>query len=147
MRRAKRGKKVKKIIAIVILLALIITGIVALAINLSKNNNNTEEANNTVVEENVYKLPNTEYAGMEVTHNQVEYLKYNNQTVVTIRIKNTSGNATEFQAVKVIFYDKEGNELTTSMTTIKELEVDEELENSMILSGDFSSIAEIKIEK
>lgn len=147
MRRAKRSKKVKKAIIIIILAAIIIAGIVVLIINANKNKENVTEENNTVEEQSVYKIPNTEYEGMEVTHNQVEYLKYNNQTVVTIRIKNTSGRATESQIVHVIFYDKDGNELTNSMTPIKELEIDEELENSMILSGDFSAIAEIKIEK
>jgi len=147
MRRARKLKKMKVLILAVIVIV-IVALIIALLVNKfsgkgGENENKPVETENSII----YNLPDTVYNGMEVTNVELEYLKTNNQTMVTMIIKNTTGALSERQAFNVYFYDANDVELLNAQTTIEEMEPDVESSTSIILTGDFTSITRVELRK
>ena len=146
MRRRGKSKQIIKILIVIILLALITAGII-IAVKIFNKNDNNEENTNETTEEQVFKLPDTSYSGMSVTNVELEYLESINQTMVSMVIKNTSEKVVEQQQFWVYFYDKNENEMTSALTTITEMEPNDEHNISIILSGDFTSISKVELKE
>lgn len=144
----RKSKRIKILLIGIVLLAIIIAGIFFLVKKISnkpiKNDpNKPVETDKSIV----YNLPSTKYNGMDVTNVELEYMKENKQTMVTMKIKNTSGKPLEHQQTfNVRFYNAEGIELLTAGTLIEPMGVDEETFTSLILTGDFTSIKKVILE-
>ena len=146
MRREKKTKRIKIILGCTILVILIIVGIVVLVKNYSDDNDNP----NSKVETDksiTYSLPDTKYKNMEVTNVELEYLKENGQTMVTMIVKNTTGTPiTSQQSFIVKFLNQDDIELINAGTVIGALDVNAETSISLILTGDFTSIKKVILE-
>ena len=146
MRRRNKNKQILKLLIVILLLALIIAGII-IAVKVFKKNDNDEEKINETTEEQVFKLPDTSYSGMNVTNVELEYREDNKQTMVSMIIKNTSEKTVDQQQFWVYFYDKNGNEMTRALTTITEMKPNDEHNISIVLTGDFTSISKVELKK
>jgi len=145
MRRTRKLKKVKLIIVIAVGLLLVSAIIAAIVININKPKEEKPREVIETEEKKIYSLPDTQFNGMQVTHVELEYLKPNNQTMVTMTIKNSTGTKTERKAFNVFFYDANNVELLNAGTVIEGLEPNVESSTSIILTGDFTSITRVEL--
>ena len=144
MRREKRTKKMKIILACVLLVILII--VIAVVANKFSGKKNDPNAPVETDKSISYNLPSTTYNNMEVKDVQLEYLKEQKQTMVTMLIKNTTGAAiTGQQSFIVSFLDANNVELLNAATVIEALDIDAETSVSLILTGDFTSIKKVTL--
>ena len=78
----------------------------------------------------------------------MEYLKNNDQTMVTMRITNTTGQKVKEENFKAILIDGSDNVLGSMPTgTSVDLNVGEQCEVTVIYSGDLTATQRIKLEK
>lgn len=139
MKKIRKGKKMLIIllIAIIVIIAavFIIRGIV----------NNTQDPSIQDDVNQVIPLPETTYSDMQVKNIQMEYLKNNDETMVTMEIHNTTQNKVENEYPTAILIG-ENEEVLGQMTTwIQSLDVGEEYEISVILKGDLTATTQIKL--
>ena len=78
---------------------------------------------------------------------QMEYLKNNNETMVTMSIYNTTSKKVEDENLDAILIGPDENVLGTIQTYIQKLDVNEQYDISVILKGDLTSATQIKLEK
>lgn len=143
MKKVRKGKKM------LILIAIAIVAIVAVILIIAKVvNKNTEKPGTTGEEQQqVIALPETTYSDMEVRNIQMEYLKNNNETMVTMSIYNTTSKKVEDENLDAILIGPDENVLGTIQTYIQKLDVNEQYDISVILKGDLTSATQIKLEK
>ena len=77
----------------------------------------------------------------------MEYLKNNNETMVTMSIYNTTSNKVKDENLDAILIGPDGNVLGKIQTFIKKLDVNEQYDISVVLKGDLTSAQQIKLEK
>lgn len=142
MKKVRKGKK----ILIVILIAIIV--IVAAAIIITKIvKKNTEKPTTQVEEQQVIQLPETTYSDMEVKNIHMEYLKDNNETMITMSIYNTTSSKVEDENLNAILIGPDDNVLGQLPTYIDKLDANEQYDISVIFKGDLTSTKQIKLEK
>ena len=144
MRKVRKGKK----ILIIILIAIIV--IVAAAIIITKIVKKEPETPSTpVAEQQVITLPETKTnSGMDVQNVYMEYLKDNNETMITMRITNTTSQKVKDESFNAVLIGPDDNILGSMPTgTNVDLDVGEQCEISVIYKGDLTSTQKIKLEK
>lgn len=142
MKKIRKGKKM-----LLIILISIIAVIAAIVItNIVKNISSGPEV---PIDETaqVIPLPETTYSNMEVKNIQMEYLKNNDQTMVTMKIHNTTEKKVENERLDVVWIDQDEKILGKIETWIQKLDVGEQYEISVILDGDLTATKQVKLIK
>ena len=142
MKKIRKGKKMLitlfMAIIVIIIAVFVIKGIV------NKTPGGVEKPEETP---QVIALPETTYSNMEVKNVQMEYLKKNNETMVTMEIHNTTENSVSEEKLDAILIGKDENVLGQIQTYIKKLEPGEQYEISVVLKGDLTATTQIKLVK
>lgn len=142
MKKIRKGKKMLltffMAIIVIIIAVFVIKGIV------NKTPGGVEKPEETP---QVITLPETTYSNMEVKNVQMEYLKNNNETMVTMEIHNTTENTVSEEKLDAILIGKDENVLGQIQTYIKKLEPGEQYEISVVLKGDLTATTQIKLVK
>lgn len=116
MKKVRKGKKmlITALIAVIVVIAIIL-----IVVQVRKNNKPstpTEEDNQVIA------LPKTTYSGMEVSNIYMEYLKDNNETMITMTVTNTTSQKVEKEVFNTILIgDKENVLGQMGYTTISNL--------------------------
>ena len=142
MKKMRKGKKLLLILLIVIVIAIAAVFIVKNIVN--KIPGGTEQPEYVPV---VIPLPETTYSDMQVKNIQMEYLKDNNETMVSMEIHNTTSNKVENENLDAILIGPDGNVVGKLQTYIENLDVGEQYDISVIYKGDLTSTQQIKLEK
>lgn len=144
MKKVRKGKKMlmTMIIAIIAVIAVIL-----IIVNVVKKKNETPESD--VEQQQVFELPDTKTeSGMDVQKVSMEYRKEYNQTVVTMRITNTTSQKVSEENFKAILIGPDDSVLGSMPTgTSIDLKVGEQCEVTVVYSGDLTSTQRIKLEK
>ena len=140
MNKMRKGKKMLLLILALIIIAVAVIVIVSIV-------NKQQEGQETPIDETqaVIELPETTYSNMEVRNIAMEYLKNNNETMVSMEIHNTTQIKVEDENLTAILIDSNGNVLGEMPTWIQSLDVGELYEISVVLKGDLTATAQIKL--
>ena len=84
---------------------------------------------------------------MKVTDVEMEYLKNNNETMVSMIINNTTENTVDKESLTAMLLDKDGNTLGQTRTYIEHLAPGEQYSISVILKGDLTATTQILLQK
>ena len=145
MKKVRKGKKmmITLIIAIVAIIA-----VICIIVNIVKSKKGKSEDNNQVQEEQVVSLPETTTeSGMDAQNISMEYLKDNDQTMITMRITNNTSSKVSDEEFNTILIGPDDNVLGQMITgTNTDLDVGEECEISVIYRGDMTATQRIKLE-
>ena len=143
MKKVRKGKKML-LTMIIAVIAIVIVVVVIVNIVKHKSKNPGTDAEE---QQQVFELPETKTdSGMDVEKISMEYLKDNDQTMVTMRITNTTGQKVQEENFKAILID--GSELGSMPTgTSVDLDVGEQCEVTVIYSGDLTATQRIKLDK
>lgn len=145
MKKVRKGKKM--LITMIIAVIAIILAVVIIVCVVKKK----PETPGTGTEEQqqIFELPETKTeSGMDVQKISMEYLKNNNQTMVTMRITNTTEKKVNEENFKAILIDGSDNVLGSMPTgTSVDLNPGEQCEVTVIYSGDLTATQRIKLEK
>lgn len=144
MKKMRKGKKmlVSLIFAIIIIVVAVV--LITKIVNKNKNKSNSEVQE----EQQVVSLPETTTEkGLDAQNVYMEYLKDNDQTMITMRVvNNTSSKITdeEFNAILIGPDENVLGQLRTGTNT--DLDVGDECEISVIYKGNMTSTQRIKLE-
>ena len=141
MKKMRKGKKILLISLIVLIAAIAIVLIIK---NVGKMQHETPEVPE---EAPVILLPETTYSDMQVKNIQMEYLKDNDQTMITMDIFNTTSNKVEKEHFDAILIGSNENVLGQLQTYISSLEPGEQCSVSVIYKGDLTETTHIKLKK
>lgn len=144
MKKVRKGKKMLILISIAIILIIIVTLIVIKVIH---KNDNTPDITGETAEQPVFQLPETTYGEMQVKNIQMEYLKDNDETMVTMTIDNTTSDKVKDEKFNAILIGPDENVLGQMETLITKLDPNEQYNVSVVLKGDLTSTQQIKLEK
>ena len=144
----KKLRKVKKMLITMIIAIIAIILAVVIIVNVVKKKQETP-GSETEEQQQIFELPETKTeSGMDVQKISMEYLKNNDQTMVTMRITNTTGQKVKEENFKAILIDGSDNVLGSMPTgTSVDLDVGEQCEVTVIYSGDLTATQRIKLEK
>ena len=134
----------KKRIFLLIIFIAIIAVIITIVVNSNKNKTKEEDNNQS---NPLYDLPDTSYSNMEVKYVQMEYLKDNDETMVSFQIDNTTNLKVTNEMMNVLFINDNGEVLGTMQTQIDELDPGDQTNVSLIYKGDITATTVIKLEK
>ena len=138
-RRKNNNKKVIILIAVVIAVVLIVVLIASLV---NKSKKPTDDSQNE--EQNIVRdLPDTKYSDMTVNNVQMEYLKQNNETMVSMTINNTTNRKVVNERVTALLLNESGEVLDKMNTFIDSLDINEQYNISVIFKGDLTSTTQI----
>ena len=137
-------KRSKKRIFLLIIVIAIIAVIITIVVNSNKNKTKEEDNNQS---NPLYDLPDTSYSNMEVKYVQMEYLKDNDETMVSFQIDNTTNLKVTNEMMNVLFINDNGEVLGTMQTQIDELDPGDQTNVSLIYKGDITGTTVIKLEK
>ena len=141
----KKVRKGKKMLITALIVVIVVIAIILIVVQVRKNNKPstpTEEDNQVIA------LPKTTYSGMEVSNIYMEYLKDNNDTMITMTVTNTTSQKVEKEVFNTILIgDKENVLGQMGYTTISNLDVGEQHNISVIYKGDLTGTKQIKLEK
>ena len=141
MKKMRKGKKMLIILLISILV--VIAAIFIIKTILDKTPSQEEPEQGT----QVISLPETTYSNMEVKNVQMEYLKNNNETMVSMEIHNTTGNSVSNESLDAVLIGPNDETLGKLQTYIKQLNPGEQYDISVILKGDLTATTQIKLIK
>ena len=144
MKKVRKGKKM--LITMIIAIIAIILAIVII-VNVTKKK--PETPGTDTEQQQIFELPETKTeSGMDVQKISMEYLKDNNQTMVTMRITNTTGQKVAEENFRAMLIDGSDNVIGNMPTgTSVDLDVGEQCEVTVIYSGDLTATQRIKLEK
>lgn len=140
MKKIRKGKK------ILLILLIAIVAVVAIFI-IKRVVDNSQKEPTDIVEQQVIPLPETTYSGMQVKNIQLEYLKEQNKTMVTMQINNTTVNKVENEKFDAILIGPDDEVLFQRETWINSLDVGEQYDVSVVLEGDLTATTQIKLMK
>ena len=143
MKKMRKGKKILLILIILVLVAIA----AVLIVSFVKKQQSKQPEQPPVEESPIIELPETTYSNMEVRNVIMEYLKNNNETVVSMEIVNTTENKVEGGHFDVMWIGPEENVLGQILTSIQSLEVGQAHKVSVILKGDLTATTQIKLQK
>lgn len=144
MKKIRKGKK-KLIITVIAIVVAIIA--VILIVNIIKKNQEKQMPTETEKQQ-VIPLPETTYSDMKVTDIQMEYLKENDETMITFRINNTTSAKVENKKFNAILIGNDENVLgQMGPIVINSIDKGEEQEFSVIYKGDLTSTKQIKLKE
>ena len=144
----KKVRKGKKMLITMIIAAVVVILAIVIIVNIVKKNSKAPETP-AEEQEQVFELPETKTeSGMDVEKISMEYLKDNNQTMVTMRITNTTGQKVAEENFRAMLIDGSDNVIGNMPTgTSVDLDVGEQCEVTVIYSGDLTATQRIKLEK
>lgn len=145
MKRERKNKRIKKAILIVCLVIAVIATILILVKVLNKNKD--DSINLDEAQRELYTLPDTSYSGMEVSNVEMEYLKEDESTMVTMRITNTKDLKVENENFTAVLLNSNGDVLGSVPTSIETIEAGGVYEVSVVIRGDLTSATQVKLEK
>lgn len=140
MKKMRKGKKM-------LLLLLIAIVVVIIAVVIIKSINRQVEPEIPDDTQQVIPLPETTYSDMQVKNVQMEYLKNNDETMISFEIHNTTSNNVEKENLDAILIGPDENVLGQMQTYIDALGPGEQYDISVILKGDLTSTTQIKLVK
>lgn len=144
MRRRKNNNK-KVIISIAIVIAVVLI-VVLIASLVNKSKKPTDDSQNE--EQNIVRdLPDTKYSDMTVNNVQMEYLKQNNETMVSMTINNTTNRKVVNERVTALLLNESGEVLDKMNTFIDSLDINEQYNISVIFKGDLTSTTQIVLQE
>lgn len=139
MKKMRKGKKMLLILLIAVVVILAIIGIV----NIVKNSNKPKEPE---YQDEVLQLPETVYSDMKVKNIHVQYLREQNKTKLRMTIDNTSNKSVQDDVFDAVLIGPDEKVLTTMEARIVgTLEVGEQCNVEVILSGDQTAVTQIKL--
>ena len=141
MKKMRKGKK----ILLIALIALVVIIVIALIVGLVKKFEGPDVPE--IEYEPVIQLPDTTYSDMEVKNIEMVYLKDNDETMVSMEIHNTTEVKVEKDKLDAILVGPDENVLGKIQTYIKELNVGEQYDISIVLKGDLTATKQIKLIK
>lgn len=141
-RKLRKGKVILTVVAIVVLIAVVVA--IVLFVRNKGENNPTGGENQNI---DVFELPDVTYSDMNVTDIEMEYLKDNNETMVSMIINNSTENHVQKENLTAILLDKDGNTLGETRTYIESLAPGEQYSISVILRGDLTATTQILLQK
>lgn len=144
-RKLRKGKVVLTIVCLVVLIAVIVA-IVLFIKNRDKDNVKGGEGESEATID-IYDLPDITYSDMQVTNIEMEYLKNNDETMVSMIINNTTENEVNQESLTAMLLDKDGNILGQTRTYIEKLSPGEQYSISVILKGDLTATTKIQLQK
>ena len=136
MKKVRKDRVIIAGVAIVILIAIIAIIII-----------NPFKAQEEPEEPAIVALPSTTYSDMEVTNVEMEYLKNNNETMVSMIINNTTPNVVEGSDFDTVWLNEAGEVIGRLETMIDTLQPGEQCSVSVILKGDLTKTAAIKLQE
>lgn len=145
MREGNREIKKGKLIIAGIIVVAIIAIIVCLVIKKDDTQGGKEQTGDG--QENVYELPDLTYSDMQVTNVEMEYLPDNNQTMVTFLINNTTQNNVSKESLTAYLIDSNEETVGQIKTYIEALAPGEQYSISVVMTGNLTSTAQIKLVK
>ena len=147
MKKMRKGKKM----LLILLIAIVVIAVAILIINVIKNR---EEKPETPVGdyEQVIPLPQTTYSNMEVRGISVTLLEGNaqdgsDQTRLSMEIHNTTSEKVENESVTAVLLNSKDEVLSQMTTWISILNPGEQHDFEVILPGDLTDTAYIKLVK
>ena len=143
MARIKKRRVFLGIMMLLIIIVVIVMSVIVVK-KIKQNNQTTSENTET---NNIVALPDTTYSDMEVKDIEMEYLDKTNETMVSMVIENTSENNVEKEKVEALLVDKDGNVLGQTQTYIEILTKGQQYRISVVLKGDLTATATIKLQK
>jgi len=141
MKKIRKGKKMLIILLLAIVVVVAAIFIIKGIVNKTPGGEIQEELSPVIV------LPETTYSDMEVRNIEMEYLKNNNETMVSMEIHNTTQNSVSDENLDAILIGPDENVLGQIQTYIKKLEPGEQYDISVILKGDLTAAKSIKLIK
>ena len=130
---------------ILLLVIIAVVAIIATIVIISIVNKGPKEPIDPDIQQ-IIPLPETTYSNMEVKNIEMEYLKNNNETMVTLEIHNTTSEPIiEKEKFDVIWVGPDGEALGQLPTSISNLNVGEVIEISVIMQGDLTATQQIKL--
>ena len=145
-RKIRKGKLILVGVVIVAVIAIIVAIIFAIKNRDTEGKDNKDEIGK-IEESIVYELPDITYSEMDVTDIEMEYLKENDETMVSMIINNTTQTAVANETLTAYLIDKDGNTIGQTKTYIASLAPGEQYSISVILSGDLTATTQIKLQK
>lgn len=143
MKKVRKGKKMLILIAIAIIVIIAVVLIIAKVVNKNK------DIPETPVEEKQQVIPlpeTTTNSGMDVENVYMEYLKNNDQTMITMRVTNNTSKKVEDEEFNAILIGTDDNILAEMRTgTNVDLNVGEQCEISVVYKGDLTATKQIKL--
>ena len=140
MKKMRKGKKM-----LLIFLIAIVIGIVGFVVFKFVGNIQQEPETPQVEEEVIVPLPETTYSEMQVRNVQMEYLKENNETMISMEIDNTTDKVVEDEFLTVVWIGEDENVLEQMDTWIQRIAPGEQYKISVIEKGDLTSTKQIKL--
>ena len=140
MKKIRKSQKRLITIFIIIIAIIVIIGIVGFVLKRQA----PEETEN---QDTIITLPETQYSDMEVKNVQMEYLKENDQTSITMEIHNTTNNKVEKEEFDVLWVGENEEILGKINTQIENLETGEQHNITVVLPGNLTKTKEIKLIK
>lgn len=148
MSEKRKLKKGKIAVLAIIALIVIIVGIVLIMKNNSGDGSISKKPEEDTQEKTVvYDLPDITYSDMQVTNIEMEYLKENNETMVSMVINNTTEVPVAQETLTAYLIDKSENVLGETKTYIESLNPGQQYSISVVLKGDLTATTQIKLQK
>lgn len=143
MKKVRKGKKMLILIAIAII---VIIAAILIITKVAKKKTTTPET--PVEEQQIIPLPETTTnSGMDVEKIYMEYLKDNDQTMITMRVTNNTSKKVADEEFNAILIGPDENVLGELRTgTNVDLNVGEQCEISVIYKGDLTATQRIKLD-
>ena len=141
MKKIRKGKKMLIILLVAIVVIIAAVFIIKGIVNKIPGGETPEET------PQIISLPETTYSDMEVKNIEMEFLKNNNETMVTMEIHNTTTNSVANENLDAILIGPDENVLGQIQTYIQKLEPGEQYDISVILKGDLTAATHIKLIK
>ena len=144
MKKIRKGKKMLLILLIAIAVVVFVTATVFIIKGIVKN----IQSQDPVAEQpQIIPLPETTYSGMKVRNIQMQYLKDQDKTMVTMDIDNTTETKVENEFFDAILIGPDENVIGQMQTWIDVLEPGDQYGVDVILKGDLTATTQIKLMK
>ena len=138
MKKMRKGKKM----LLILLIAIVVIIATILIINTVKNLNKPVEPE---FKDEIIPLPETVYSDMQVKNIQMQYLRDQDKTKLSMTIDNTSNRKAVDERLDAILIGPNENVLGTMETWIQELDVGDQYKMEVILKGDLTATTQIKL--
>lgn len=150
MREEKKKIKVGKIVAVVVAILVVVLAVVLIVKFANKDTEDVKKGQKGQQQKEetvVYDLPDVTYSDMQVTDIEMEYLEDNNETMVSMIINNTTETAVENESLTAYLIDGNGETVGQTKTFISSLAPGEQYSITVILKGNLTTTAQIKLQK
>lgn len=138
MKKMRKGKKM----LLILLIAIVVIIATILIVNTIKNFNKPTEPE---YKNEIIPLPETVYSDMQVKNINMQYLREQDKTKLSMTIDNTSKRKAVNERLDAILIGPNENVLGTMETWIQELDVGAQYKMEVILKGDLTATTQIKL--